>query len=106
MKVDIFSQRNYETVSVNSSKWLDLDDLKNKRGIAHKQSKPVVQWTKDNVFIKQWGSLHEIERELKYARCCVANVCKGKTKSAYGFKWTFELYDEREVKNTDESNIN
>ena len=77
-----------------------------KKGITHKQSKPVIQWTKDGILIKQWGSLHEIERELKYARSCIANVCKGRTKLAYGFKWTFELYDEREVKNTDESNIN
>lgn len=77
-----------------------------KKGITHKQSKPVIQWTKDDRFIKQWGSLHEIERDLGYARCCITDVCKGKTKLAYNFRWTFGIYNEREVNNTDENNIN
>ena len=77
-----------------------------KKGLAHKQAKPVIQQTTDGCFVKQWGSLHEIEREMGYSRCGISNVCNGNTRQAYGYKWMFGIYEESEVKNTDENNFN
>ena len=57
---------------------------------AEKQSKKVLQFTKDGEFVKEWCSTMEIERVLGYFHQNISDCCKGKTKSAYKFIWTFE----------------
>lgn len=52
-----------------------------------KNSDPVLQFTKDGIFIKEWPSASAIERETGMSRSNIKSVCNGKLKSAYGFIW-------------------
>ena len=55
-----------------------------------KLSKKVSQFTKDGVFVKEWGSLHEIERVLGFRIGDISKCCNGKRNSAYGFIWKYK----------------
>ena len=54
-----------------------------------KLSKKVLQFTLDGEFIREWPSTREIERQLGFDNGAVGKCCKGKLKSAYGFKWCY-----------------
>ena len=56
--------------------------------------KPVSQFTKEGKFIKTFGYIKEAERELNTIG--VSSVCRGKTKTAAGYRW--QLGDSREMK--------
>jgi hypothetical protein len=64
----------------------------------NKQIKPVIQWTKDKVFIKLWASAYQVEKEKDYKSSCISRVCK----NYYGSKtyknnlWTFATSEEIE----------
>lgn len=53
-------------------------------------SKPVCQYNDAGEIVHKWRSLREIERETKFSRKHVADCCKGKVKTAYGFTWKFD----------------
>ena len=55
-----------------------------------KRSKPVIQYTLDGVFVKEWPSLMEIERQLGWHRAGITTCINGKTKQAYGYVWSFK----------------
>lgn len=40
--------------------------------------------------IKEWDSAQDIEKTTKMFATSIAQVCKGKNKQAYGFKWTYK----------------
>lgn len=52
--------------------------------------KPVIQYTKDDKFVKKWDSIYQASDELKIARINIIKCCKGKTKSSKGYLWRFE----------------
>jgi hypothetical protein len=57
------------------------------------RSKPVIQYSKNNIYIKEWNSIHEATRELCFKD--ISNIvacCKGRRKSAYGFIWRYAIY--------------
>ena len=58
-----------------------------------KQGKKVNQYDLQHNFIKQWNSLREIERELKFQHSIISNCCKGKRQTAYGYKWKYKDTD-------------
>lgn len=53
-----------------------------------KLSKPVLQFTLDGEFIREWPSMAECTRN-GFNQGCVCYCCQGKQKSAYGFKWCY-----------------
>jgi len=55
-----------------------------------KKSKPVIQLTTENVFVKEWDILNEASRELNISKGAISNVCKGRQKTAGGFKWEYK----------------
>ena len=55
-----------------------------------KLSKPVLQYTKDGIFVKEWKSTHDVERILEYAHSYISACCLGKRKSANGFVWKYK----------------
>lgn len=59
----------------------------NKKSNKLKKSKPVLQYTIDGEFVKEWPSAAEIERELGYSNANISKCCLGKCKQAYGFVW-------------------
>lgn len=61
-----------------------------------KQKIKVNQYNKiTGEFIKTWDSAADVENELKICHSDIAKVCKGKIKSAGGYKWNYtdELYN-------------
>lgn len=63
-------------------------DIKN--GVNNKLSKAVIQYSMDNVFIKEFYSLHEAERQTGIDCRYISRVCLGKKNSTCGFKWSFK----------------
>ena len=55
-----------------------------------KLSKPVLQFTLDGDFIREWPSTKEIERQLGFTSSAVGRCCNGKQKTAYGFIWMYK----------------
>lgn len=62
---------------------------------ASKQNNPlrktVIQYDMDGNFITEYMSLYDAERATGAKATNISNTCKGKYKSAKGFKWKFKL---------------
>ena len=54
-----------------------------------KCSKPILQFTKDGQFVKEWPSVREAGRQLGIAHQSICGCLKGQTKSAGGFVWRY-----------------
>ena len=55
-----------------------------------KCSIPILQFTKDGTFIKEWQSINEAGRQLGIAKAGICACCKGKAKSAGRFYWKYK----------------
>lgn len=53
------------------------------------QSKPVIQYTKDMVFVMEYASIKEAERQTGINNGHISKCCRGERKSAGGFKWSY-----------------
>ena len=53
-------------------------------------SKPVLQFTLDNILVKEFPSVIQIERELGFSCGNIVNCCKGRYKQAYGYIWRYK----------------
>ncbi|MBR2772677.1 MAG: HNH endonuclease [Bacteroidales bacterium] len=60
-----------------------------KFGAEHHNSIPIVQLTLDGKFIKKWSCGREIQRELGINQSSIIQCCKGKIKSAGGYRWMY-----------------
>lgn len=56
---------------------------------AIKQSIPILQFTKDGTFVKEWPSLSEAYRQLGILQSHICQCCKGRRKSAGGYIWRY-----------------
>ena len=54
-----------------------------------KCSIPILQFTKDGTFVKEWPSAHEAERQLGILHSSICNCLKGRLKSTGGFVWRY-----------------
>ena len=54
-----------------------------------KQSKPVLQFTLDGEFVREWPSTHECGRN-GFDHTVVTKCCNGKLKQYKGFKWEYK----------------
>lgn len=52
--------------------------------------KPLLQFTLNDEFIKEWVSAREVQRELKFNQGNVSKCLNGEYKQAYGFKWKYK----------------
>lgn len=50
---------------------------------------PILQYTIDGVFVKEWESVCEVKK-AGYSPGNVCSCCRGKLKTAYGFKWSYK----------------
>ena len=53
-------------------------------------SKPVLQYSKDGIFIAEYPSTQEAERQTGCYHGSICNCCKGKLKSTGGFIWKYK----------------
>ena len=51
--------------------------------------RPVLQYTIDDVFVREWPNIVSAERELNI-KSGIGKCCKGKQKTAGGFKWKYK----------------
>lgn len=63
-------------------------------GSDHHNSKPVLCFTKDNVFVQEFDSLSSAVRFIDNPRAnhsAISGCCNGTRKSAYGYIWKFKI---------------
>ena len=58
--------------------------------ISKKLSKTVLQFDLQDILIKEYPSTRQAERETGFAQGNIVKCCKGKYKTAYGFKWKYK----------------
>lgn len=82
---------------VSNLEWVSIED--NIRHSIHNQSCKVKQLDKDGNLIRVWDSIHQINRELGYARQAITRVCKCRQRYAYGYIWRYADLDSQRVMN-------
>lgn len=55
----------------------------------YSKSKPVVQYTSKNNYIKIWWCIKQVEEELGIDRSSISRCCKGTQKTAGGYIWKY-----------------
>ena len=90
---------NKKNNNVNNLEWCDykynnnynfkMNKIRDKL-INGKLSKKVIQYDMNDNLIKLWKSTMQIERCLNYKNQSISNCCKGKQKTAYGYKWKYK----------------
>lgn len=85
---------------VENLEWLSLiDNLRygsHDKNMARTQtnradiSKPVLQYSREGVFIAEYPSTKEVYRQTGYNFSYISNCCNGKIKSAYGYLWKWK----------------
>ena len=55
-----------------------------------KLSKVVLQFTLDNILVKEYSSIMQAERETGFANSYISACCKGKYKTAYNYIWKYK----------------
>lgn len=58
--------------------------------LANQNYTPVIQFTKDNVFISEYNSVNEAGELNNITPCCISSCLTGHTKSAGGFIWKYK----------------
>ena len=85
---------NYGTCKERMSKSLRgrklSEETKNKISENNPNRKPILQYTKDNIFIRNWDSAKSASQELKICATSITACCKGKRKSSGGFLWKYK----------------
>lgn len=79
----------WTTHKENCNNPLSIEHYRGKLGAEHHSSIPIVQLTKDGVFVKKWPAAAEVKRELEISNVSIAACCRGKLKSAGGYKWVY-----------------
>lgn len=57
--------------------------------MAKARQKPIIQLSKDNVYVKQWESATQVERELNINDGHIGDCCKKKRNTSGGYKWMY-----------------
>lgn len=60
-----------------------------KSGYSIKSGKPVLQYSIDGEFIKEWSSANQVQAILGFSASNIHKVCKGEYKQSYGFRWQY-----------------
>jgi hypothetical protein len=58
---------------------------------AEKRQKIILQFTKENVFVKEWVSKAQASEELKISKSALVNCLTNLSKSAGGFIWKYKI---------------
>ena len=61
-----------------------------KKRINGKCSKSVLQFTLDNILVKEYPNAHQVERETGFAQPNICACCKGRLKTAYNYIWKYK----------------
>ena len=78
---------------ISAAAKLRLSDPVNREKIAKALSIPILQYTKDNIFVKEWRSAREASRSLNITQSNISMCCSGRRNYAGGFIWKFKEKD-------------
>ena len=53
-------------------------------------SKPILQYTKNGEFVREWKSIISVEKNTNYNNAHISKCCKGLRKTAYGYIWKYK----------------
>lgn len=56
----------------------------------HFNNKPILQYTKENIFIKEWSSAFIVYREIHINNGHIGSCCRGERKTAGGYIWKYK----------------
>ena len=59
--------------------------------VSEKLSKPILQYSLEGSFIKEWSSMILVSKTLNLNRGNITSCCKGKNKSVGGFIWRYKF---------------
>ena len=76
---------NLEWVTTSENQLHSYYELKN-------NIKSVIQLSLNNEIIKEWESIAKVEQELKISNADICKCCKGKRKTAGGYKWRYKAH--------------
>jgi hypothetical protein len=62
----------------------------NSMGVNNIHSKKVYQYSLNGDFIKEWDGLREVGRIINKNSNTIGDCCRGKTKTAHGYQWSYE----------------
>ena len=65
------------------------NERRSKKQINGKKSKPVLQFTLEDILIKEYPSANQVERELGFDQGNIVKCCNGKYKQMYGYIWKY-----------------
>ena len=71
--------------------------LRANEGIRKSKEKPIVQYSKNGDFIKEWPSATAAGRELGINRRNICGVCLGKRKTCNGFIWRYKEIENEQM---------
>lgn len=71
-------------------KYGDKHPMYGKYGKEHPISKPILQYSKDGVFLKEWECAMDVQRELKIKQTNISMCARGKRPSAGGYIWKYK----------------
>lgn len=54
------------------------------------QSKPILQFSRNGEFIKEWESCQYVAKHKGWKQCDINQCCLGKRKTAYNYIWKFK----------------
>lgn len=57
---------------------------------AQKRCRPILQYAKSGLLIKEWASARAAQLETGYFESNINKCCKAKIKSAYGYVWQYK----------------
>ena len=82
---------------VNNLEWATAKENSNygtrNERLTGRPSIPIIQYSKDGVFIKEWPSSREVKRVLGINNSHIIQCCKGRYKSSGGFIWRYKEKD-------------
>lgn len=71
-------------------KYEELSHIKDKKSIKKQLNKPVIQYTLENEFIKEYKSIGEATKFTNGHRQHISECCHGKLRSSGGYIWKFK----------------
>ena len=80
--------------NISNFAWGDNRENQNEENCRRRKSelkkKPILQYTKDGEFVKEWNSMCEAARELSINQSSISQCANGKKKSAGGYIWKYK----------------